>query len=123
MRRLAGVLDSWNARLRIGRDRGDEGAALPFVLDERSLTEIPILTLTTDQGRIDVMHSVLGVGDYTACKHRSERFDVGDSHFDALDLGALIDSKRASARVKDERHLIELKALRDLERAEPIDRG
>ena len=103
--------------------RVTRGAGLPFVLDEHALTEIPIFTLTTDQGRIDVMHSVPGVGHYTACKHRSERFDARDSHFDALDLDALIDSKRSARRNKDQLHLVELDALRDLERAEPIDRG
>src|SRR5690242_12391290 len=57
-RRLAGRLVKWHGYL-----RGVE-AGLPFILDERTLRDVPVLTLVTDQGDLDVMDRVAGIGDF-----------------------------------------------------------
>jgi predicted nucleotidyltransferase len=106
--RLATLLESWEAYPR-GVDRG-----LPFIMDERTLRDAEVLTLTTSKGAIDLLQTVAGIGDYTACIARSEVVDVSDVQFAIVDLPALIDAKRATGRAKDIEHLRELEALLEL---------
>jgi predicted nucleotidyltransferase len=103
--KLAALLGGWHAYLR-GVERG-----LPFVLDTRALRASPIMTLTTDQGDIDVMDQVPGVGEFASVLASSERVRIGKTTFRALTLPALIASKRATRRPKDVEQLIELEAL------------
>jgi predicted nucleotidyltransferase len=103
--RLAGLLSKWKAYPR-GIERG-----LPFFMDARQFRTIPIMTLTTDEGFIDVLDDVKGVGDYGECRRRSIRVEAFDIQFRVLDLPALIDAKRATGRPKDIDQLPELEAL------------
>ncbi len=105
---LANLLRSWNAYLRAAEP------GLPFIMDETTLRNAEILTLTTDRGEIDVFQRVQGVGEYSKCLARSERITVGDFTFHVLGLEALIDAKRALGRPKDIEHLRELEALLEL---------
>jgi hypothetical protein len=111
--RLASLLQQWNAGLR-GADEG-----LPFVVDAEALRTIPILTLRTDEGDLDLMHEVLGVGDFEACRRRSEEVQFQSISFAVLGLAALIEAKRATGRAKDQEHLLELETLQALRQGRP----
>ena len=103
--RLARVLSKWNAY-----PRGVE-AGLPFFMDARQFRMTPVMTLTTDEGFIDVLDVVKGVGGFAECRHRSVQVEAFDIRFRVLDLRALIDAKKAAGRPKDMDQLPELEAL------------
>lgn len=103
--RLAQRLAGWHAFLR-GAEPG-----LPWVLDARALRTNPVLTLRTDHGDIDIMDRVAGVGAYPEALSNSVEVTVDDLRFQALDLPALLDSKRAAGRTRDLQQLPELEAL------------
>src|SRR3989304_2327957 len=89
--KLVKMLNEWNARLRV-RDS-------------------PVLTLETDLEWIDLMDQVAGIGDYRACLAASEEIEQGPVRVRVLTLSALIKSKRAAGRKRDQEHLIELEAI------------
>ena len=103
--KLATVLATWNAYPR-GVERG-----LPFLVDVRQIAITPLMTLATSEGFLDVRDGVKGVGDYEACRRRSQRVEAFDIRFRVLELPALIDSMRASGRPRDIDHIPELEAL------------
>jgi predicted nucleotidyltransferase len=109
--RLVALLASWNAYLR-GIEPG-----LPFIMDARAFRITPIMTLITDQGAIDVLDAVPGVGTFKDVLRASEAVRIGATEFRALTLDALIASKKAVRRPKDIEALIELEALRRLRRS------
>ena len=102
---LAAVLAGWQAY-----PRGIEGG-LPFVMDDRTLRNAPILTLTTTEGDIDVMDRIAGVGPFDAVRQHSEKISALGVSFRVLDLPSLIKAKRAAGRPRDFDHLPELEAL------------
>ena len=108
--RLAELLAAWNAY-----PRGVE-LGLPFIMDRRTLTTNPILTLTTDQGALDLFDIVEGVGDFKAVRRSSLNVDGGVVQFLALDLPGLVKAKKAAGRPKDLDQLPELEALIELRR-------
>jgi hypothetical protein len=103
--RLASILSGWNAYPR-GIQKG-----LPFFMDERQFRITPVMTLTTREGFIDVLDVVKGVGRFVECRERSRFVEAFDVRFRVLDLTALIDSKRATARPRDLDQIPELEAL------------
>jgi len=105
LERLSGLLSKWKAY-----PRGIE-TGLPFFMDARQFRTTPIMTLTSEQGFIDVLDTVKGVGTYGACRARSVRVEAFEIGFRVLDLPALIDAKRATGRPKDIDQLPELEAL------------
>ena len=111
---LARCLASWRAY-----PRGVE-PGLPFIMDVQTIRSAPMLTLETSQGRLDLLDTVPGIGDYAACHAASEAIDITVARrrvrFRALTLDALIRAKRASRRRKDLDHLIELEAIRETTR-------
>jgi hypothetical protein len=108
--RLAELLAEWNAY-----PRGVE-PGLPFIMDRRTLTTNPILTLTTDEGALDLFDIVEGVGDFKTVRRASVDVDGGDVRFLALDLPGLVKAKKAAGRPKDLDQLPELEALIELRR-------
>jgi len=112
VQRLARRLAQWSAY-----PRGTE-PGLPFIMDERTLSRSPLLTLTTSEGDLDVMDRVAGVGGYDEAVRGAVPLEAFEIRFFALDLPALIQSKRAAARPKDLAQLPELQALLEL-RQEP----
>ncbi|MDO8665406.1 MAG: nucleotidyltransferase [Gemmatimonadales bacterium] len=105
--RLAKRLAAWHAYMR-GVEPG-----LPFYMDARTLRDVPVLTLVTDVGDLDVMDRVAGVGDYPEVLAASEAATVEGIPARALSLDALIASKKAAGRRKDLEALLELEALRE----------
>jgi hypothetical protein len=110
VQRLAALLRDWHAYLR-GVERG-----LPFIMDERTFRDTPIMTLITDLGALDVMDRVPGVGDYARVLASSVAISAGAVAFRALDLPALLRAKRATGRPKDSAQIPELEALLELRR-------
>ena len=108
--RLAARLAGWHAY-----PRGVE-PGLPFVMDTVTLERSPILTLTTDEGDLDGLDEVKGVGPYRTVARASERVTVADVTFAVLQLPALIKAKRATRRPRDRDALVELEALMELRR-------
>lgn len=110
---LASLLAGWQAY-----PRGiDEGLTRSFIMDDRTLRNAPILTLTTREGDIDVMDRIAGVGPYDAVRRRSETVSALGVRFRVLDLPSLIKAKRAAGRPRDFDHLPELEALLALRKA------
>jgi hypothetical protein len=105
LERLSGLLLKWKAY-----PRGIE-TGLPFFMDARQFRTTPIMTLTTDQGFLDVLDTVKGVGSFDDCRERSVRVEAFEIGFRVLDLPALIDAKRATGRPRDIDQLPELEAL------------
>jgi predicted nucleotidyltransferase len=104
---LASLLAGWKAY-----PRGiEEGLTRSFIMDDRTLRNAPILTLTTSEGDIDVMDRIAGVGPYDAVRQHSERISALGVRFRVLDLPSLIKAKRAAGRPRDFDHLPELEAL------------
>jgi len=99
--RLIGALTTVSARLSVARMGDEEARALPFALDARTFRDNDMLTLQTDLGRLDLLKSIPGVGDYAAVRDASVEAEVAGVTFLVLDLPALIANKRATARPKD----------------------
>jgi hypothetical protein len=110
LRRLAGLLASWEAYPR-GWEPG-----LPFIMDVRTLRTTPLMTLDTTQGAIDLLDRIRGVGGYAEAVSESEEVEAFELAFPVLGLPALIRAKRAAGRPKDLDQLPELEALRALAR-------
>lgn len=108
--RLGALLAGWHAYLR-GVEPG-----LPFTMDARTLNDAPVLTLLTDEGPLDVMDQVAGVGNYEAVRKASEPIEVLGVRARVLSLDGLIAAKRATGRQKDQEALLELEALRETRR-------
>ncbi|HRP07919.1 MAG TPA: hypothetical protein PLL69_05465 [Gemmatimonadales bacterium] len=108
VRRLATLLARWNAY-----PRGVE-PGLPFIMDERTMRAAPVLTLVTDEGALDCLDRVAGVGEWDAVRKDSQQVAWDGLKFRVLTLEALIAAKRAANRPKDRAAVIELEAIRAL---------
>ena len=104
---LATLLAEWDAYPR-AVERG-----LPFIMDARTLSAAPILTLVTREGDLDVLDRIDGVGDYPKVAAHVERMTAFGIAFDVLDLPTLIRAKRATARPKDQEAMLELEVLQE----------
>jgi hypothetical protein len=67
------------------------------------------------------MDHVVGIGDYRACLAASEETQLGPVKLRVLTLSALIKSKRAAGRQRDQEHLIELEAISALKQLSQKD--
>lgn len=119
LRRLAATLRSWRASYR----QDSPGPAPSEQVDEAALRGSTILNLRTNRGDLDVLSRVAGVGGYEACFVVSDEYAIERTSFVALDVGALVEAKRAAARKKDQAHLIELEALRAMTKLAVPDLG
>jgi hypothetical protein len=108
--RLVQVLQAIRSELR-GAEPG-----LPFVLDARTFRDSPFLTLTTTEGDLDLLDRIPGVGGYAESYAASQRVTWSDLEFQILSLPALIAAKRATGRTKDRAQLVELEAIRSMEK-------
>jgi predicted nucleotidyltransferase len=104
---LAAVLAGLGAYLRAVEP------GLPFFMDARTLRDVPVLTLVTGEGDLDVMDRVTGVGEFEAVEAQGVTATIEGVAVRVLGLDALIAAKRATGRRKDQEALLELEALRE----------
>lgn len=86
---------------------------LPFIFDAQTLHSSQILTLETTAGSVDVLGEISGVGPFSTIDTRAESLPFRGRAVRVLSIDALIESKRAANRSKDEPGLIELEALKE----------
>ncbi|MGH7297583.1 MAG: DUF6036 family nucleotidyltransferase [Polyangiaceae bacterium] len=105
LRRLVSALAPIHPRLR--------GAPpeLPFFWDDRTLRNGLNFTLVTDEGELDALGEVTGLGSYDDIALRAIEIDLHGARVKVLSLEDLIRSKAAAGRAKD---LVDLEALRAL---------
>lgn len=109
LEKLAAALAPYHPRPREFPDN------LPFVWDSMTLSNGTVFTLVTDLGIIDLLAEVAGVGSYSDVRAASLEVDAFDRHIRALNLRALIQSKKAVGRPKDLLILPELEGLLEAE--------
>lgn len=100
--RLGGVLTALHARLR-GIDED-----LPFVADARALRQTQILTLSTDEGEIDLLVDPSGAPSYPDLRARADLVDLDGVQVRVASIEDLASMKRAAGRPQD---LADLDAL------------
>jgi predicted nucleotidyltransferase len=103
LRRLASALRPVRPRLR------GAPAELPFLWDERTLRNGLNFTLVTDEGDLDLLGEVTGLGNHGDIALRAIEVDLHGAPVRMLGLDDLIRSKAAAGRAKD---LVDLEALR-----------
>ena len=69
------------------------------------------LYLETDFGVVDILSSVLGVGDFPRLRKSAEDFEIGGRTYRVISLEDLIAAKEAVGREKDLLAVKELKAI------------
>jgi hypothetical protein len=102
LERLGGVLTALHARLRaIDED-------LPFVADARALRQTQILTLSTDDGELDLLVDPSGSPPYADLRARADLVDLDGVQVRVASIEDLASMKRAAGRPQD---LADLDAL------------
>ena len=87
---------------------------LPFLFDTRTLANAFNLTLATDIGSVDLLGEVPGVGSFDTLWGRSVTLEMGGVLVRVASVDDLIAMKEAAGRLKDQSHVLELRALRKL---------
>jgi hypothetical protein len=113
LKRLAGVLASWDAFPR------DSNRDLPWCMDAQTLRMASILTLQTSRGLIDVFAEVPGVGDYAACDAQAETIGFGGRNIRVLGLRGLIAAKRVADRIMDRADILTYQKILELRGEKP----
>jgi predicted nucleotidyltransferase len=85
---------------------------LPFRFDPPTIHAGLNFTLITDQGDVDLLGEVSGVGAYEQALIQSEEREMYGVTVHILSLDGLIAAKKAAGRAKDHTHLHELEDLK-----------
>ncbi len=104
--KLREALAEWNPKHRMTPQR------LSFIAHPPSGVPVKNLYLQTDKGIVDVLSSVLGVGDFERLKRNAVEIEVDGSRYRVMSLSDLITAKEAMGREKD---LLTAKELRAIE--------
>lgn len=103
--KLRAALADWNPRHRMTPEK------LSFLQHPPSGQPLQNLYLQTDQGVIDILSSVLGVGDFERLRRRAEALEVEGRKYWVMSLEDLIQAKEAMGREKDLLAAKELRAI------------
>ena len=104
--KLRTALGEWNPKHRMTPQR------LSFIAHPSPGIPVKNLYLQTDKGIVDVLSSVLGVGDFERLKCGSVEIEVDGCRYRVMSLPDLIIAKEAMGREKD---LLTAKELRAIE--------
>lgn len=107
LERLAAALQSVHARLRNAPED------IPFLLDVETLKRGLNFTFITDIGNLDLLGEVRGVGYYEDVVADSVSAELFGYRFAVIDIGKLIEAKRAAGRPKDLIAIPELEAIQE----------
>ena len=86
---------------------------IPLPDDVEELLGFKNLNLVTDQGQLDILSEITGIGDYDRVAPQTISIDIGGVACRVLSLDALIKSKKAINLPKDRQAVIELEAIRN----------
>jgi len=103
---LGELLIALEARLR-GIDED-----VPFVPDADTLRRMQILTLTTNEGELDLLVAPSGAPDYAALRRRADRIELAGTRVLVASIDDLLAMKRAAGRPKDLLDIAALEAIR-----------
>lgn len=103
--RLRQALADWNPKHRMTPQR------LSFLTHPPVGQPLNNLYLQTDMGVIDIITSVLGVGDFVRLRDKAEELEVDGRHYRVISLADLIQAKEAMGREKDLLTAKELRAI------------
>ncbi len=103
--RLRQALGDWNPRHRMTPQR------LSFLTHPPAGQTLNNLYLQTDMGVIDIITSVLGVGDFVRLKDKAEELEVDGRRYRVISLEDLIKAKETMGREKDLLTAKELRAI------------
>ncbi len=87
---------------------------LPFRFDVPTIQAGLNFTLITDDGDVDLLGEISGVGTYEQASAQSEERELYGLTVRILSLDGLIAAKKAAGRAKDQTHLLELEELKKL---------
>ena len=102
--KLRTLLADWNPKHRMTPQK------LSF-LDFPKFGPVQNLYLETDYGIVDVLSTVLGVGDFSRLRDQAEIFEIGGRAYTVISLADLIVAKEAVGREKDLLAVKELRAI------------
>lgn len=105
VKRLRRLLAEWNPKHRILPQK------LSFLDHPAPGVPLNNLYLQTDAGVLDVLGSILGVGDFARLKERAEKLEVDGRVYQIIALEDLIKAKEAVGREKDLLAVKELQAI------------
>jgi len=103
--KLRQALAEWNPKHRMTPQK------LSFLTFPPAGQPLNNLSLQTDHGVLDVISSVLGVGDFVRLKGQAEVLEVDGQEYYVISLGDLIIAKEAMGREKDLLTAKELRAI------------
>lgn len=106
LRSIVRALAPFRPRLR-GAPEG-----LPFLWDEKTLKSGLNFTLTTEEGDIDLLGDMSGIGGFEEALALSEAVTVYGHSIRVLSLEGLSRAKRAAGRIKDLLDLDEIELIR-----------
>ena len=89
-------------------------ADLPFIFDVRTFQNTLNLTLMTDMGDLDLLGEAPGADTFEALWARAVVVELDGFSVHVASIEDLIAMKTAAGRPKDQNHLMELRALREL---------
>lgn len=105
VKKLRKALADWDPRHRLTPQR------LSFLSHPQPGVSIENLYLETDKGVVDVLSSVLGIGDFERLKKNADEIDVDGMCYRVMSLADLIIAKEALGREKDLLTAKELRAI------------
>ncbi|MBN1972821.1 MAG: hypothetical protein JW787_04235, partial [Sedimentisphaerales bacterium] len=83
-------------------------------LTEKTSRDFKNLYLDTKIGQLDCLSLIDGVGDYNQVKQASRTMKLGKVKIHVLDIDALIKAKKALNRPRDRQVIIQLEAIKKL---------
>ncbi len=86
----------------------------PFSVTASQLSRVRFLNLKTDLGAIDLLPLPAGIDSFEGLWERADVMDLGGFSIRVASIDDLIAMKKAAGRPKDERHLMELYALKKI---------
>jgi len=88
---------------------------LPFIFDVRTFQNMFNITLITDAGSLDLLGEAPGAGPFEGLWERAVIVELGEMPVHVASVDDLIAMKTAAGRLKDHAHVLELRALRELQ--------